>query len=389
MLNISLRIVTTSFHRQHDTNATIYACKIGGCSFNSLRSDKYLEHMKRYHPTTQVSGMKNTSSPSKITSIKSDSSDTAPVQKATESFVYNTQNIVKFGSLYTTSTHLPSLHQVQRAQPVTSHANSQTETHILSVVPETSFPSVSSAPMSYLQNEAVISGNDLIPLDAERDNQSSPIPTKNVDTGSGRKNQGVGQSRNVSISSPVIGIIHRNISHHSISKEDSSSNESGTIQDPTGESMPTSLSGVMTSGLQLSSDKINGQNGSVSTTGNSIEGFNEIQGLKLATKFQGGCVYENSSLQVLDAVTATSSSTENRSSRLAKNVFNTISPPNKTVTDALTTFSDTPPVPLEEPSVFAGNPEEGNLFSHHTGEVTELDDVVDSVISNPSSSFKF
>ena len=349
--------------------------------------------MKRYHPTTQVSGMKNTSSPSKITSIKNDNSDTAPVPKTTESFVYNTQNIVKFGSLYSTSTHLPSLHQVQQAQPVTSHANPQTETHILSVVPQTSFPSVSSASISYLQNEAVVSGNNLIHLEAERDNQSSPIPTRNVDTAGGRKNLVVDQTRNVSISSPVVGIIHRNIRHPSISKDDSSSNESGTIQDTTGETMSTSLSGVMTSGLQLSSDKINEQNGSESTTGNSITGFNEIQGLKLTTKLQGGCVYENSSLQVQDmtvnAVTATSSSMENRSSRLAKNVFNTISPPNKTVTDALTTFSDTPPVPLEEPSVFAGNPEEGNLFSHHTGEVTELDDVVDSVISNPSSSFKF
>ena len=77
---------------------------------------------------------------------------------------------------------------------------------------------------------------------------------------------------------------------------------------------------------------------------------------------------------------------EERASRLAKNVFNTISPPNKTVTDALSTFSDTPPVPLEEPSVFSGNPNE-TIFTAAGG--TELDDVVDSVISNSNSSLQF
>ena len=35
--------------RQHDSNATIYQCKVGKCNFKSLRSDKYIEHMKKNH----------------------------------------------------------------------------------------------------------------------------------------------------------------------------------------------------------------------------------------------------------------------------------------------------------------------------------------------------
>ena len=89
--------------------------------------------------------------------------------------------------------------------------------------------------------------------------------------------------------------------------------------------------------------------------------------------------------QVVSTATTSSAGVtmDDRSSRLAKNVFNTISPPNKTVTDALSTFSDTPPVPLEEPSMFSANPTD-NIFS--TGGGTELDAVVDSVISNSNSS---
>ncbi len=36
--------------RQHDTSATVYKCKVNSCIFKSLRSDKYLEHVKKYHP---------------------------------------------------------------------------------------------------------------------------------------------------------------------------------------------------------------------------------------------------------------------------------------------------------------------------------------------------
>ena len=41
--------------RQHDTNATIFRCKVNNCVFKSLRSDKYIEHVKKYHPTTSPS----------------------------------------------------------------------------------------------------------------------------------------------------------------------------------------------------------------------------------------------------------------------------------------------------------------------------------------------
>ena len=35
--------------RQHDSNATIYQCNVRNCIFKSLRSDKYIEHMKKNH----------------------------------------------------------------------------------------------------------------------------------------------------------------------------------------------------------------------------------------------------------------------------------------------------------------------------------------------------
>lgn len=40
--------------RQHDTNATIFKCKVNNCVFKSLRSDKYIEHMKKYHPAQET-----------------------------------------------------------------------------------------------------------------------------------------------------------------------------------------------------------------------------------------------------------------------------------------------------------------------------------------------
>ena len=40
--------------RQHDQNATIFKCKVNNCVFKSLRSDKYIEHMKKYHPAQET-----------------------------------------------------------------------------------------------------------------------------------------------------------------------------------------------------------------------------------------------------------------------------------------------------------------------------------------------
>ena len=45
--------------RQHDTNATIFRCKVSNCVFKSLRSDKYIEHMKKYHPATTTTTTEN------------------------------------------------------------------------------------------------------------------------------------------------------------------------------------------------------------------------------------------------------------------------------------------------------------------------------------------
>lgn len=39
--------------RQHDTNATIFRCNVSNCIFKTLRSDKYIEHVKKYHPNEQ------------------------------------------------------------------------------------------------------------------------------------------------------------------------------------------------------------------------------------------------------------------------------------------------------------------------------------------------
>lgn len=40
--------------RQHDTNATIFKCTVANCVFKTLRSDKYIEHVKKYHPENNL-----------------------------------------------------------------------------------------------------------------------------------------------------------------------------------------------------------------------------------------------------------------------------------------------------------------------------------------------
>ena len=45
--------------RQHDHNATIFNCNITNCSFKTLRSDKYIEHVKKYHPTEEQNATEN------------------------------------------------------------------------------------------------------------------------------------------------------------------------------------------------------------------------------------------------------------------------------------------------------------------------------------------
>lgn len=38
---------------QHDKNALKYQCRVPNCQFGTIRSDKFVEHMRRHHPTTE------------------------------------------------------------------------------------------------------------------------------------------------------------------------------------------------------------------------------------------------------------------------------------------------------------------------------------------------
>ena len=309
--------------------------------------------MKRYHPTSS----RNDPSTSTTSTSSTSSTKTHVSLATTEAFLVKPtpQKITQLNSTIIT----------QRPHPMSSHPT-QEGVQILSV----EMPTTTQDP----DDE-----NSLLQLQDERNNQSSPIPTKNVDTGGGRKPTPIVLSRTSLNTSPVIGIINMT-SPHQVVKEDSSSSENGIL----GESNI----------IQLSVD-----NASISLVEGNRQDNNEIQAFKLKTNIEPttttSCptTYSNILNQMGEMSTThvvTTTTMEERSTRLAKNVFNTISPPNKTVTDALSTFSDTPPVPLEEPSVFSSNPEE-SIFAAAAGGGggTELDDVVDSVISNSSSSLQF
>ena len=53
--------------RQHDTNAIIFRCKVPNCTFKTQRSDKYKEHVKKYHPTNIPPDPPKPLSPLKLT----------------------------------------------------------------------------------------------------------------------------------------------------------------------------------------------------------------------------------------------------------------------------------------------------------------------------------
>ena len=38
---------------QHDKNALKYQCSVPNCQFGTIRSDKFVEHMRRHHPTSE------------------------------------------------------------------------------------------------------------------------------------------------------------------------------------------------------------------------------------------------------------------------------------------------------------------------------------------------
>jgi hypothetical protein len=50
---------------QHDYNALKYQCKVKNCQFGTIRSDKFIEHMRRHHPEEQER-------PSRVTSLARD-----------------------------------------------------------------------------------------------------------------------------------------------------------------------------------------------------------------------------------------------------------------------------------------------------------------------------
>ena len=304
--------------------------------------------MKRYHPTSS----NDSSSTTSFVSTKT------PVSLATtEAFLVkpSSQNITQLTPSIITQRPVAHHHHPQERVPIVSMDRTMPTTTHDDPIPDDE--------------------NSLLHLQDERNNQSSPIPTKNVDTGrGGRKRSPIVLTRTSLNTSPVIGIISMT-SPHIVVKEDSSCSENGILSEIASTSSSSNI-------IQLSVNNTSVSN--VSLVGGRQEN-NEIQAFKLKTNIEASCPTTYS--QMSTHVVTTTTTMEERSSRLAKNVFNTISPPNKTVTDALSTFSDTPPVPLEEPSVFSSNPEE-SMFTTG-GVVTELDDVVDSVISNSSSSMQF
>ena len=298
--------------------------------------------MKRYHPapsTDQLSS--STSSPSTLKTLQpSTQVETAYVSTSKVSPSVITQHPI-----------------IQLPSPT-----SQTDEGMQIIAVESPLPMTTQA-----QNPAQHENSMIHHLQLDRSNQSSPIPTKNVDTGGGRKIPMLVNKHTKT--SPVIGVLNM-ASQNIVIKDDSMDSDNGLIN--------------QIASTSTSSD--------ISMIGSIVDQEDtEMQQVMKITRntIDGNCTssYGPTSHVVSSAIsTSTTVTMEDRSSRLAKNVFNTISPPNKTVTDALTTFSDTPPVPLEEPSVFSTTSAE-NIFSH--GGDSELDAVVDSVISNSNTSLQF
>ena len=306
--------------------------------------------MKRYHPAPTIDLLSSSTSSSTV--------KTQHPSTQTEVLLVDTQKVTQ-----SSITQHPMLHVASSS----SHHQSEEAMQIVTV--DSPMPPTTTSTQNPVEDD-----NSISQLQEERSNQSSPIPTKNVDTGGGRK---LPMSVNKHAkTSPVIGIINM-ASQHIVVKEDSMDSENGLINQIASTSSSSDM--LLVGAIADQEDT-------------------EMQAVKITTNaIDGGCpssfgpVTQSRELSARVVSTSTTTSTaaaiiEDRSSRLAKNVFNTISPPNKTVTDALSTFSDTPPVPLEEPSVFSTNPGE-NIFSHGGG--TELDAVVDSVISNSNSSLQF
>ena len=219
----------------------------------------------------------------------------------------------------------------------------------------------------------VVDAAGVIELQQERNNQSSPIPTKNVVSGGRCKpSPPVFSSMPHNTTTPVIGLLGLTDTKEDcwMSAIDEPPTSTKSIPNRTGEFAEavdkSSLSSNTNPQTSIFNNQITfsraGENPTITSSSAHI--------LKI-TSAAKNVGYNNTQIR---------NRANNDRTQLAKNVFNTISPPNKTVTDALETFSDTPPVPLEEPVVWGP--------SLHGGS-SELDEVVDAVISNTTASLNF
>lgn len=87
--------------RQHDTNATIFNCNITNCSFKTLRSDKYIEHVKKYHPTEEQNATENQLNHHQNTILNH---TTTPIMVKTENNLLLSSTTINNPTLLTTKT---------------------------------------------------------------------------------------------------------------------------------------------------------------------------------------------------------------------------------------------------------------------------------------------
>ena len=306
--------------------------------------------MKRYHPSNEPSPPTTSAN---LAIITTDSSSSLPKSiRIHQRSNFKKDNSVPLEIASTPNNPLPSLtlpssHSTNTAPPVVE---------------------ISTGDSPLVTSTDVTDTVDMIQLRQERNNQSSPIPTKNVVSGGGSKISSV-LNRPHYTTAPIIGLVNL-----TDTKEDWGSAVPGGVSIPTnsiqrGSGKQLAALEEKPSAIPVQTTIFNNQVTFSRAGENPPTTSSTAHVLKLATAKDA--VFSNTQIRNNANIARI---------QLAKNVFNTISPPNKTVTDALETFSDTSPVPLEEPSVWGP--------SLH-GTSSELDDVVDAVISNTTESLQF
>ena len=110
--------------RQHDTNATIFNCNITNCSFKTLRSDKYIEHVKKYHPTEEQTATEN--------QINHQLNITTPIMVKTENNLLLSSTTINNPTLLTTKTEktttIKSEMELRLYEATTANTNIKTTT---------------------------------------------------------------------------------------------------------------------------------------------------------------------------------------------------------------------------------------------------------------------